>query len=122
MTAASQLAPVIADAFFAASGEPERWATLPEYKRVTFRNMAVSGLAAARHSGSLSEARLEALIGQALCDTFLAGPDCPRFLKVRYDWSTGIHREASQALFIIAARAFVAAGRELKAASRPVAA
>lgn len=109
-----QLAPVCADAFYVACDDRDRWATLPEFKRVTFRQMTADALDAARlqRRGGVE---LNMLVARALSDAFLNRADCPDWLRRRYDWFTGYGREHARPIWLATAEALIAAGRELRA-------
>jgi hypothetical protein len=108
---AERLAVAAADAFFEACAEPDRWSSLPEYKRETFRLMAVRALATARQYRAARGAPIARILGRVVADTFFERPDCPKWLRVRYDWTTGMRADEARPIFLAVAEAIVGEGR-----------
>ncbi|MDZ4370214.1 MAG: hypothetical protein U1C74_02175 [Phenylobacterium sp.] len=110
----SLLAPVAANAFYEISGLPERWETIPEYKRATFRRVASEAVSIAKVSNRLGvDARTQVAV--AVAGAFLDPRDCPAWLIRRYGWSQGTEREASRPIWLFMADAIIAEGRRLRA-------
>lgn len=107
------LAEAAADAFHDAAGEAVRWPALPAWKQATFRAMAREAWAAARqYRGAGLD--LKPVLARVMCDAFLANPDCPRWLRLRYDWAAGVERDAARPVFLATAEAVIAAGAEAR--------
>jgi hypothetical protein len=115
-----QLAAVACDAWFTICEEPARWPSAPEAKRETFRTMARAAIAAARAARGRSAEAVELAVAQSMSAAFVAGADCPDWARRRFAWPalTPVFRE----VFVRVARAVIAAGRELAAQRRAVAA
>lgn len=113
-----ELAAAAADAFFEACGEPDRWAALPDHKRATFRLIVGQVVATAKSYKGVTGLDLTPMLGRAASDAFLAGPDCPRWLQVRYDWRTGAQRDEARPIFLAVAQAIVARGQAIRANAR----
>lgn len=114
-----RLAEAVGDAFFAACGEPERWRTCREHQRATFRAMTRAALAAGQAYRAARGLSLPHAVARELAEAFLANPDCPRWLKVRYDWRAGTLRDQARPIWLAVAHALIEAGAALKLERRP---
>lgn len=121
MNLAVRLAVIAADSFHAACGEPDRWLSLSQERRALFLQLGEIAVETARSHREVVGVALEPFLARALSDAYLAG-DCPRWLRVKYDWTTGYRRAEARPIFLQVARAMIDEGRRQKAARTAVAA
>jgi hypothetical protein len=112
--AVEQLARAACDAWFTLAELPTRWASATPPQRATFHAMARAAIAAGREARNLSPAARELAVAEGMAGAFLAGPDCPAWLRQRYAWPTLARQERE--LFRQVAAAVIAAGRSARLA------